>query len=310
MTASSHPIALTLKRLRHRNGLFLSDIWSSYLVDNDDVIPVQDILESLKDSLEFNKTEKEKEIEEHSIPTAFIQEMNTLTYKALAAGRSFIRDLNSGQHTYAEVTAYNGCLYWARSILLILGIWISPKKLHESFWFIDIYPLKERKINSKFNFLKIGNKQPGHAEIWLTLKRILNTSKNLSIDNDFIIFMNEIDEMSIGFKRNNLQYSNPYWINSADLKTDCINVDDLSWIKDFEKNIYTNLDLKDCTSENSLIYFYFILARNFYFIINEVKDKLPEIFTEKFDELIESLELIKILSQKNWFKPYETENIF
>lgn len=298
--SSPHPIHPTLKRLRHRNGLFLKDIWAHHLVDNDDAILIQDILESLKDSLIFSKTEKEREVEEASIPTAFMNEMTTLVYKSLVTGRSFIRDLNSGQHTHAEISAYNGCLYWARSILLIFGIWLSPKKLDNNFWIIDIYPLKERKITSKFNFLQIGNKQPGHIEIWLTLKRILNTSKNFPIDDKFIGFMNDIDETSIGFKRHHLQYFNHYWINLDDLKNDCISTNDLSWIQEFNEDIYAKLDLRDTSPENSIIYFYFILARNFYFLINEIKPSLPDVFVQKIEELKSSFNFIEIFNKKNW----------
>lgn len=303
--SSANPIALSLKRLRHRNGLFLKDIWAHHLVDNDDAILIQDILESLKDSLIFSQTEKEREVEESSIPTAFMNEMITLVYKSLVAGRSFIRDLNSGQHTHAEISAYNGCLYLARSILLLFGVWLSPAKLENSFWIIDIYPSKERNIISKFNFLRIGNKQPGHIEIWLTLKRILNTSKNLPIDEKFILFMNDIDEASIGFKRHHLQYFNHYWINSSDLKSDCISTNDLSWIQEFNEDIYAKLDLKDTSSENSLIYLYFILARNFNFILNEIKPSLPEVFLNRIEELNSTFNFIDVFSKKNWLDTQE-----
>lgn len=300
MSKSTHPINISLKKLKHRNGLFLEDIWLSHLVDNSDAIPVQDILESMKDSLNFNLTERERYIEEVTIPTSFMNESSILIHKALVTGRSFIRDLNSGQHSYAETTAYNGCLYWARCILMILGVWVSSKKINESFWIIDIYPKKENRIDSKFNFIKLGNKQPGHVEIWLTLKRILNTSKNLPFDPQFIVFMDEIDESTIGFKRHQLQYINNYWINSEDLKLDCISINDLSWVKDFNEDIYAKLDLTDKSSENSLIYFYFILARNCYFLLNTIKPKLPSEFEEKFDEFNSSYNLLDVFIQKNW----------
>ena len=122
MSKSKYAIDLSLKKLKHRNGLFLGDVWSYHLVDNNDSIPVQDTVESLKDKLEFNQTEKERYISEVTIPTSLMNESNILAHKALVAGRSFLRDLNSGQHSYAEVTAYNGCLFWARCILLYLGI--------------------------------------------------------------------------------------------------------------------------------------------------------------------------------------------
>ena len=300
MSKSNYAIDLSLKKLKHRNGLFLGDVWSYHLVDNNDSIPVQDTVESLKDKLEFNQTEKERYISEVTIPTSLMNESNILAHKALVAGRSFLRDLNSGQHSYAEVTAYNGCLFWARCILLYLGIWVSPKKLHESFWIIDIYPNKEKSINDLFNFIKIGNKQPGHIEIWLILKRILNTSKNLPFDPHFLAFIDEIDETAIGFKRHQLQYLNNFWINSDDLTKDCISIDDLSWVKSFTPDIYAKLDLKDKSSDNSLIYFYFILARNCYFLLNKIKPSLPSVFNEEFEELNNSFNLLKILNQKNW----------
>lgn len=312
MSNASHPIILTLKRLKHRDGLFLKNIWSSHLVDNNDAILVQDILESLKDSLNLNKTEKERTLDEVTIPTAIINELNILIYKALVTGRSFLRDLSSGQHSYAEITAYNGCFFWARCILLILGVWISPKKVNESYWIIDIYPEKVKTINSRFNFIKIGNRQPGHIEIWLALKRIINstTSKNLPVDTQFIAFINDIDESSIGFKRHNIQYSNNYWINIDDLKKDCIKVDDLSWVQEFDENIYAMLDLKECSSENSIIYFYLILARNFYFILKEIESELPEVFQIEINEIIQSFEFIEILLEKNWLKEIDNQLTF
>lgn len=293
-----------IKNIKHRNGLFLCDIWSYHLNENDDIMSTIDILDSIKESLIFSGTEKTKNFEEATIPTALMNELISLVHKALVTGRSFMRDLKSGQHTYAEITAYNGSLYWAKCILLILGVWFSPKKINNHYWIIDIYPIKEKKLNSTFTFINIGPHQIGHVEVWLILKRLLRTSKNICFDENFFSFINDLEESSISYKRHHLSYHNDYWLNPEDLRRDCIKIGDISWIKEFHDEIYSTLDIQDNSPENSLIYFYLILGRNFFLLLKNIENSLPNIYKDKLSEIEHGYDSLQVFNEKNWI----TEN--
>jgi|GEM_PF-4644712 len=284
--SKEHQIEKSLKNLNHRNGLFFNDFWRVHLQNKPQLVnKTVDLLSSRDEEFKLNSTEKVKQLNIDYIGHSFLQEIFKLSFKSLVSGRSFLRDIKNGQHTHANISAYNGCLNWAKAILLMCGVWITPKKIQNKFWLIDFYPSNEKKISSDFKIIDIGTNQIGHIEVWLILQRLFRTSKNSLWENEFKSFILELDANDIAFHRNLIQYHNDYWLHLEDLEEDNMENDIFNIIHDFNPEIYYTLDIRENSPKNSMIIFYLLLARNFYIMFN----KLNPSFTHGCDCEIENL---------------------
>lgn len=300
--AKEHPIEKSLKNLKHRNGLFFNDFWNIQLEKKPPIVnKAIDLILSNDELFKLNSTEKVKLINIDYMGHSFINDIFRLSFKALVSGRSLLRDIKNGQHTHANISAYNGCMNWAKAILLMCGIWITPKKVQNKFWIIDFYPSNEKKISSHFNIIDIGNNQIGHIEIWLILQRIFRTSKNSLWESDFKSFILELDANDIAFHRNLLQYHNDYWLYDLDLEDDAMEGDLISIIQCFKSEIYFTLDIKDDSPKNSMIIFYLLLARNFHIMLNKLKPSLINSYSNAISNLLEGFNKIDFFNQDNGF---------
>lgn len=300
--AKEHPIEKSLKNLKHRNGLFFNDFWNIQLEKKPPIVNnAIDLILSNDELFKLNSTEKVKLINIDYMGHSFINDIFRLSFKALVSGRSLLRDIKNGQHTHANISAYNGCMNWAKAILLMCGIWITPKKVQNKFWIIDFYPSNEKKISSHFNIIDIGNNQIGHIEIWLILQRIFRTSKNSLWESDFKSFILELDANDIAFHRNLLQYHNDYWLYDLDLEDDAMEDDLISIIQCFKSEIYFTLDIKDDSPKNSMIIFYLLLARNFHIMLNKLKPSLINSYSNAISNLLEGFNKIDFFNQDNGF---------
>ena len=300
--AKEHPIEKSLKNLKHRNGLFFNDFWNIQLEKKPPIVNnAIDLILSNDELFKLNSTEKVKLINIDYMGHSFINDIFRLSFKALVSGRSLLRDIKNGQHTHANISAYNGCMNWAKAILLMCGIWITPKKVQNKYWIIDFYPSNEKKISSHFNIIDIGNNQIGHIEIWLILQRIFRTSKNSLWESDFKSFILELDANDIAFHRNLLQYHNDYWLYDLDLEDDAMEDDLISIIQCFKSEIYFTLDIKDDSPKNSMIIFYLLLARNFHIMLNKLKPSLINSYSNAISNLLEGFNKIDFFNQDNGF---------
>lgn len=297
-TSKEHPIEKSLKKINHRNGLFFNDFWRVHLEKKPQIInKAIDLFLLNEDLFKLNSTEKVKLINVDYIGHSFANEVFRLSFKALVAGRSLLRDINSGQHTHANITAYNGCLNWAKAILLLSGIWITPKKIQNKYWIIDFYPTNEKKISSDFNIIDIGNNQIGHVEVWLILQRIFRTSKNSLWENDFKSFILELDANDIAFHRNLLQYHNDYWLYAKDLEDDLMEDNIVNIFENFHPDIYYTLDIREDSPKNSMVIFYLLLARNFHIIIEKLKPSLIPVYSNDISTLLTCFNQIDFFHQ-------------
>lgn len=297
-TSKEHPIEKSLKKINHRNGLFFNDFWRIHLEKKPQIInKAIDLFLLNEDLFKLNSTEKVKLINVDYIGHSFANEVFRLSFKALVAGRSLLRDLNSGQHTHANITAYNGCLNWAKAILLLSGIWITPKKIQNKYWIIDFYPTNEKKISSDFNIIDIGNNQIGHIEVWLILQRIFRTSKHSLWENDFKSFILELDANNIAFHRNLLQYHNDYWLYAKDLEDDLMEDNIVNIFENFHPEIYYTLDIREDSPKNSMVIFYLLLARNFHIIIEKLKPSLIPVYSNDISTLLTCFNQIDFFHQ-------------
>lgn len=282
---SSHAIDKPYKNTKQRNGLFFNDFWHVALSASQEIqYGMQELAEQNKDCFILKNTSKISNIENINIGYALMTEVFQLSFKALVCGRSLMRDLKSGQHTHACITAYQGSMYWCKAFLGLCGIWTNPKKIENAYWLIDLYPTSEKKISTNYTIISIGSQQIGHVEIWLLIKRLLRTTKNPLWDSSFGSFLENIEASDIGYIRHHIQYYNDFWLYE-DLKKDCLNINDISWIGSFNENVYFTLDVKEDSPTKSMVFFYLLFLRNFFKFLDSLSPSLVGQFSSSIEEI-------------------------
>lgn len=170
-----------------------------------------------------------------SIPGSYIYSMADIlksAYKGAAVTRSMVRDMNNGQQSYSEISAYLGCMYFAKSIMLLHGFWLSskiissPSTAKPEYYAYDIFNQR---------LYRLGKGAPSHKALWSFFCKILSQNDIQVHSIPLYNFVsNPIEDMHIvSANRNMLQYDYSFWIHEDLYADDCL---EEAWIDDYLDN--------------------------------------------------------------------------
>tara|TARA_Y100001001_G_scaffold112023_2_gene109636 strand:- start:5104 stop:5991 length:888 start_codon:yes stop_codon:yes gene_type:complete len=225
--------------------------------------------------------------------TTALREAIFLTHKSGALLRSFNRDLERSDTTYPEITAYTASYFLAKSLSMLLGLWVTSTKTNGSNWLLDM----SGNGNSTATVYQCSC-PIGHLHVWDLLKKGLHETSSSPLDGEFLSFCGGLAAEEFAQNRNNLQYNNCEWTYD-DLHAH--DESDTSWIMTFDRSIYSNADPDD-TSYHFGVRLFLMLYRANYQLITDISEGIDTLEKE-LEKIENNVKLCsKTLKLESWIE--------
>lgn len=250
----------------------------------------------LNENLFINSNTKVVSINLTDCKSTMLREAIYLAHKAGALLRSYSRDIESNDQTYAEISAYTASFFLARSITILLGCFMATSKFGKSFWLVDG---RNNKGKSSVRMISIGSSSPGHKGTWSLFKHLVVNTTNNPFDKEFNSFVGGMPSEDFAKIRNSIQYTNCSWIYD-DLHY--FDEDSKDWIEPFSVETYTNADPNDSNGHFSVV-LSLMLFRNFDLMLKSICSDNNNILLRERAIILENIQFCDdSLKSNSWIK--------
>lgn len=212
-----------------------------------------------------------------------LREAIYLAHKAGALLRSCSRDIENGDQTYAEISAYTSSFFLARSITILLGCFMATSKFDKNYWIVDG---RKNRGRSSVRMISVGKNAPGHNGAWNLLKELVVNTINNPFDKEFNNFIGGMPTEDFSKTRNTIQYNNCAWIYN-DLHY--FEEDNIDWIEPFSKTVYVNADPDDPNGHFSVI-LSLMLFRNFDLMLKSISSNNNNILAKEREIILDNIQ--------------------
>ncbi|NAW34034.1 hypothetical protein [Halomonas alimentaria] len=266
-----------IRRIPQQSWHQLRQDWRLSFVDYDEIgkppsTSIQDLLEINESSFQHAGISgvgfsmlNSKEI--------MLREAIYLTHKASALLRSYSRDIENDDQTYAEVSAYTSSFFLARSITMLLGCYMSSSTVSSRYWLLDG---RSNKGATSVILLPL-NFKPGHIHTWDLFKNLVVKTTNTPFDPEFNAFVGGMPARDFAKTRNHLQYNNCAWMYDDLHIEDC---DSREWIAPFSKTVYSNADPDDQNGHFGVV-LSLMLFRAVNLLISDISENISSLTLER-----------------------------